>query len=702
MASKARPSRLFQGGIVSQLYWRIGFLVLLNLVVIALAIWEFGLFNDQVTRLVDRTGKALDLSRVIRRNIYESTLSEKGAILSDDDVESREFKNKALQVRTQILSGRSDLIRVLEGGSYAEEKRLLDELDRQLDLFFSEQDKALDYGVQNTNAKAWVLFDGELRDRMAQIDRHLQEFELEADPKNPGSSRAALAIQNSLAQVALLLVRHNRAISEPEMVELDRVIEGQLAKAKGQTKALKAILPADRRADCSRVDDSLESLVATAAVIQKLSHINSTNLGIQASVGPVRKYRIQCDNVLADIINSLNGRLEKEKQEAQSAYVNSKTVLVVAGLVSLLSGILAAWLLQRAIVTPVRQTVEGLNKITRISLQLKGLAQDLMSHSEETTSQAASVAAATEELNRSIQNVAGTAGQVSVNMGGISSASEEISVNIHSVTQEAESTSASVDSVKASVESIRQALINMAEEAQVGSSQAAEAMILAEKASATMASLHHSSLEITEVSGVIQSIAQQTNLLALNATIEATSAGEAGKGFGVVAAEIKGLAQQSGQSAGEIARRMATTRQAVDEAVGAMRQMHAAFTALNNASQRITRSVDSQKQAAESISQSMNQANSAVARIANSIREVGKGSTDMARNAMEAARGSADVSTNTSQAAMAVSSIAGSIHTVSDASHLNANSATALNTNALELASLCKELESAVENLGIN
>jgi methyl-accepting chemotaxis protein len=98
----------------------------------------------------------------------------------------------------------------------------------------------------------------------------------------------------------------------------------------------------------------------------------------------------------------------------------------------------------------------------------------------------------------------------------------------------------------------------------------------------------------------------------------------------------------------------------------------------------------------------MNQANSAVARIANSIREVGKGSTDMARNAMEAARGSADVSTNTSQAAMAVSSIAGSIHTVSDASHLNANSATALNTNALELASLCKELESAVENLGID
>jgi methyl-accepting chemotaxis protein len=512
----------------------------------------------------------------------------------------------------------------------------------------------------------------------------------------------ALSLQQIFSQNALALVRHNRAIDEPEMVQIDRVIEGNWERIKSQMKSLKTILPTDRKADWNRANDLFEKGISIAALIQKLSHVNSTNLAIQASIGPVRKYRLLCDNLLSDIISSLNGRLENEKLESQATYQKSIIILLGVGLASLVCGVLAAWLLQRAIVPPIRQTVEGLNQITQIGLRLKGLAQDLMSHSEETTTQAATVAAATEELNRSIQNVAGTAGQVSVNMGGISSASEEISVNINSVTQEAEATSASVDSVKASVESIRLGLVNMADEAQAGSTQAAEAMILAEKASANMTSLHHSALEITEVSSVIQSIAQQTNLLALNATIEATAAGEAGKGFGVVAAEIKGLAQQSGQSAGEIARRMATTRQAIDEAVASMRHMHAAFTALNSASQRITHSVDSQKTAANSIVQSMNHANSAVARIANSIREVGKGSTDMARNAMEAAKGSADVSTNTSQAAKAVASIAGSIHTVSDASHLNANSATTLNTNALELADLCKTLELAVENLGIS
>ena len=57
---------------------------------------------------------------------------------------------------------------------------------------------------------------------------------------------------------------------------------------------------------------------------------------------------------------------------------------------------------------------------------------------------------------------------------------------------------------------------------------------------------------IEQIVGVITAIAKQTNLLALNATIESARVGPAGAGFAVVAAEVKTLASQTGDSAGDV------------------------------------------------------------------------------------------------------------------------------------------------------
>ena len=76
--------------------------------------------------------------------------------------------------------------------------------------------------------------------------------------------------------------------------------------------------------------------------------------------------------------------------------------------------------------------------------------------------------------------------------------------------------------------------------------------------------------KIESASDMIKGIAEQTNLLALNASIEAARAGEAGKGFAVVAEEIRKLAEETNQFAGEISNTIANLSKMTEKGVTTM------------------------------------------------------------------------------------------------------------------------------------
>ncbi|MTI42071.1 methyl-accepting chemotaxis protein [Roseibium hamelinense] len=85
-----------------------------------------------------------------------------------------------------------------------------------------------------------------------------------------------------------------------------------------------------------------------------------------------------------------------------------------------------------------------------------------------------------------------------------------------------------------------------------------------EESSSALTEVVETGNQITAIGETIDQIANQTNLLALNATIEAARAGAAGAGFSVVANEVKSLASQTSEAAGDIGGLVAENNRKLD------------------------------------------------------------------------------------------------------------------------------------------
>ncbi|WP_407342035.1 methyl-accepting chemotaxis protein [Pengzhenrongella phosphoraccumulans] len=217
---------------------------------------------------------------------------------------------------------------------------------------------------------------------------------------------------------------------------------------------------------------------------------------------------------------------------------------------------------------------------------------------------AASLSAATEELNLASTQIATSAEESAVRANVVAAAAEQVSTNVQTVAAGTEQMSASIREI--------------AKNTNDAASVAAMAVRVAKEANDTVSQLGQSSAEIGGVIKVINSIAEQTNLLALNATIEAARAGEAGKGFAVVASEVKDLARETSRATEDISNRIETIQSETTAAVAAIIQ----------------------------IVEIIEQINDTQATIASAVEEQTATTNEMSRNVHEAALGSTEIASN--------------------------------------------------------
>ncbi len=150
----------------------------------------------------------------------------------------------------------------------------------------------------------------------------------------------------------------------------------------------------------------------------------------------------------------------------------------------------------------------------------------------------------TEELRTKAQEVASAACNVTSSSESLARGASEQAGSLQEV-------SAASEDIRSSAQKNSAGAQTSAEVSTQVSRSLNDANCRLEQLVCAMREMQASSAKVARIVGVIDQIAFQTNILSLNAAVEAARAGTSGLGFGVVADEIRGLAQRSAEAAKE-------------------------------------------------------------------------------------------------------------------------------------------------------
>ena len=540
--------------------WRLGVsfgaLLLLIGVLGSIAVWRINLAAASARNVATKRGPEVQVSSAVAAVAWDARFNIRSYSLSGDEENLRSGRRLLASLKDQLKTAAAltekfpDLVALKTGQIEFGDKTA--ELETVVDKMESEYktglalDAALDSASRRFTETAQAL-------RLSEQQHMLEELEewdarAKAPPAPPKEAVPAGQEPPDRPDLATLKQRFEKLSLIDDMMDacnrlqLDDFKTDHVGDLEARNGVLRQFVPLEKlMTNLTALLSRRENLVQMD-VIQKAADDYKTalvkDLKNQLAIRDHAKDSFSAGRSVtsraAQVAEGGTQAIGKEAMEVSKGLDLTGTILQVGLLLALLGGVLISVLCMQAITVPIRQ---GVTALAATASEISATLSQLASNANETAAAVAETTTTVDEVRQTAQVAADKAKAVADSSQGAALAAE---TGRRATDQTVQGFNLIRDHMSAIGESITH--------------------------------LNVQSQAVGDIVATVADLAEQSNLLAVNASIEAAKAGDQGKGFGVVAQEIRNLAEQSKDSTKQVRAILGDVQQAAGHAVAAVDQ----------------------------------------------------------------------------------------------------------------------------------
>ncbi len=402
---------------------------------------------------------------------------------------------------------------------------------------------------------------------------------------------------------------------------------------KAQTALQEIIkLAADQKQETPEAEKVLEELkqfTNNAREVYKaaITQTDTGTAGSQIDIFELANKNKEISKLLVDLKTGYNNRLTEELSSiiSFSKKLRNGNVALFIGIV-LFSSIIIHFIIRRFVTIPLQKAVSMITEIAEGNLSVE---------IDERGEGGDEVGLLTRAMNNMVKKLRDVVGQVQTGSDNVASGSQEMSSSSEVLSQGATTQASHLEEITSSMEEMGSNINQNADNASEAEKIANQVALDAEEGGSQVQDTVRAMQDIASKITIIEEIARQTNLLALNAAIEAARAGDAGKGFAVVAAEVRKLAERSGDAAKEIGERSAGSLDIAEKAGTMLEKLVPEIRKTAELVQEISSASKEQTAGASQINEAISQLDQIVQQNASSAEEISSTAENLASQAQQ-------------------------------------------------------------------